>query len=323
MDRRLIAAPDPPRPVVAPDPPRPVTTPDPNPIVAIFGPTGVGKTAVAVALAAAIRADHLTPVAVSADALQVYRGIEVLTGAPDAAEQAALEHRLISFVPLTDHFDVARYATLAHAEIDALLARGRTPIVIGGTGLYLRAALTTLRLRPPAPPEVRARWQEALDRDGPQALHAVLAGRAPWAAERIDPADRHRLIRALELQEINALEPPHGQSQLWTADTRHPTRLVGLVMDRDALYRQIDDRVDRMVAAGALDEVRAADAAGASPGVRQALGFDALLAGDVDRMKRQSRNYARRQLTWMRKLAGVELLDVTDRSPDDVAAALR
>jgi tRNA dimethylallyltransferase len=292
-------------------------------VIAIFGPTAVGKTAVAVSLAAAIRAEGGRPVAVSADALQVYRGIETLTGAPSSAEQAALDHRLVSFVGLDQHFDVARYARLAHAEIDALLAADQTPIVIGGTGLYLRAALTELRLRPAAPPEVRARWQEALERDGSHALHAVLAARAPWAAERIDRADRHRLVRALELHEINALQPPDGPSQLWTAGTRHPTRLIGLVMERDALYRKIDDRVDRIVAAGAVDQVRAAEAAGASPGVRQALGFTELLAGDVDRMKLVSRRYARRQLTWMRKLAGVEIVDVTDRSADEVAAALR
>jgi len=295
----------------------------PGRLVALFGPTAVGKTAVAVSLAAAMRADGHLPVAVSADALQVYRGIETLTGVPSPAQQAVLEHRLISFVAPSDHFDVARYAALAHAEIDRLLAHGHSPIVIGGTGLYLRAALTDLRLRPAAPPEVRARWQAAVDRDGPRALHALLADRAPWAADRIHPADRHRLVRALELQEIDALEPPSGRSQLWTADCRHPTRLIGLVMDRDVLYRAIDDRVDRMVDDGALEEVRAADAAGASPGVRQALGFDALLAGDVDRMKRQSRQYARRQLTWMRKLAGVEIVDVTGRSADEVAAALR
>jgi tRNA dimethylallyltransferase len=270
-----------------------------------------------------MRTDGIRPIAVSADALQVYRGIEVLTGVPSPAEQASLEHRLVSFVGLDDHFDVARYAKLAHAEIDGLLAAGRAPIVIGGTGLYLRAALTDLRLRPAAPPEVRARWKEALDRDGSQTLHALLAARAPWAAERIDPRDRHRVVRALELHEIDALHPPRGPSQLWTADTRHPTRLIGLVMDREALNRQIDDRVDRMVAGGALEEVRAADAADASPGVRQALGFAALLAGDVDQMKRESRSYARRQLTWMRKLAGVEIVDVTGRSPDEVAAALR
>ncbi|HEU0318992.1 MAG TPA: tRNA (adenosine(37)-N6)-dimethylallyltransferase MiaA, partial [Solirubrobacteraceae bacterium] len=136
-------------------------------------------------------------------------------------------------------------------------------------------------------------------------------------------ADRHRIVRAMELHEMDALEPRTGPSELWTAHTRHPTRLIGLIMDRDVLYREIDARVERMVAAGAAAEVRAADAAGASPTARKALGFAALLAGDVARMKQQSRQYARRQLTWMRKLPTVELVDVTGRSPDDVAAALR
>ncbi len=292
-------------------------------LVAIFGPTAVGKTAVAVALAGLLRAAGEHPVAVSADALQVYRGLEILTGVPSPAEQAALEHRLVSCLPIDAAFSAGAYAALAHAEIDHLLAAGRTALVIGGTGLYLRAALTDLRLRPPPPPEVRARWTAEVDRLGPEALHAVLAGRAPWAAERIDPADRRRVVRALELQEMNQLERRSGPNELWTADTRHPTRLIGLVMERAALYRQIDARVERMVAAGAIDEVRAAAAAGASPTARQALGFAALLAGDIEAMKRQTRQYARRQLTWMRKLAGVEIVDVTDRAPDEVAAALR
>jgi tRNA dimethylallyltransferase len=293
------------------------------PVVAIFGPTAVGKTAVAVALARLLADGGEHPVAVSADALQVYRGLERLTGVASAAEQAALEHRLVSFVALDARFSVAEYAALAHAEIDRLLDGGQRPIVLGGTGLYLRAALTELSLRPAPPPELRARWSAELERHGPQALHALLASRAPWAAEHIHPADRRRVVRALELQEMNALEPRDGPSELWTARTRHPTRLIGLVMEREALYRRIDARVDRMLAAGVVEEVRAADAAGASATARQALGFAALLAGDVEAMKRESRNYARRQLTWMRKLAGVEIVDVTGRSPDEVAAALR
>ena len=291
--------------------------------MAIFGPTAVGKTAVAVALARRMRAAGAHPVAVGADALQVYRGLEILTGIPTPDERAELDHRLISCVPLTARFSVAEYATLAHAEIDRLLLEGADPIVIGGTGLYLRAALTDLTLRPPPPPELRAHWNAELERLGPQALHRQLAARAPWAAEKIDAADRRRIVRAIELHEMNALDPPDGPSQLWTAHTRHPTRLIGLVMERAALYRQIDARVDAMIAAGATEEVRAADAAGASPTARQALGFAALLAGDVAAMKRQTRQYARRQLTWMRKLPGVEVVDVTGRAPDEVAAALR
>lgn len=231
-------------------------------VIALFGPTGVGKTAVAVALARRLRARGEDPVAVSADALQVYRGLETLTGVASAQEQAQLEHRLVSFVALGETFSAGRYARLAHAEIDDLLATGRRPIVVGGTGLYLRAALTELNFEPP---------------------------------------------------------PPGGPSQLWSEDTRRPTLLVGLTMEREALYTQIDARVQAMIDAGVRDEVARADAAGASQTARKALGFEELLAGDVEVMKRHTRNYAKRQLTWMRKLAGVWAIDVTGRNSDDVA----
>jgi tRNA dimethylallyltransferase len=292
-------------------------------VTALFGPTGVGKTDVALALAARMRATGETPVAVSADALQVYRGLELLSGVASAEQQRRLEHRLVSFLPVDARFSVAEYAALAHAQIDALLADGASPIVIGGTGLYLRAALTELELRPPPPPGVRERWNAELERRGPAALHELLAVRAPWAAAGIDPADRHRIVRALELEEIGALEPPAGDSQLWSAEVRRPTRLIGLTMERGELYARIDARVEAMVAAGAIEEVRAAHRAGASGTARAALGFEELLAGDVEAMKRRTRNYAKRQLTWMRKLAGVELIDASGRSADELAAALQ
>jgi tRNA dimethylallyltransferase len=288
-------------------------------VIALFGPTGVGKTGLAVALAELLRAAGEDPVAVSADALQVYQGLETLTGVASPAERARLEHRLVGILPLDASFSAGQYAQLAHAEIDALLAQGRRPIVVGGTGLYLRAALTDLRLRPPPPEGVRERWLAELEREGAPALHARLAARAPWAAEGIDPNDRQRIVRALELLDIGELEPPEGQSQLWTAEMRRATLLVGLVMEREALYARIDARVEQMLAAGVREEVRRAHAAGAGPTARKALGFDELLAGDVEAMKRHTRNYARRQLTWMRKLAGVRLIDVTGRSPRDVA----
>ena len=291
-------------------------------VLAIFGPTGVGKTELAIAIAQRLRDRGERPVAVSADALQVYQGLETLTGVANAAEQAQLEHRLVSFVPVDAAFSVGQYAELAHAEIDDLLAAGATPIVVGGTGLYLRAALADLELRPAPPDEVRRRiFDEVRDR-GPQALHGELARRAPWAAATIEPTDTHRVVRALELLELGELERPEGPNRLWTEDTRHPTRLIGAVMDRDALYARINERVDAMVAAGAIDEVRRASAAGASETARKALGFDELLAGDVDAMKRRTRNYARRQLTWMRKLPNVAIADLSQRPPQEVAAEL-
>ncbi len=293
-------------------------------VLALFGPTGVGKTDVAIALAQRIRARGGHPVAIAADALQVYAGLEILTGVAERAQQAQLEHRLVSFVAVTERFSVAEYAALAHAEIDGLLAAGATPIVVGGTGLYLRAALAQLELRPPPPAGARERWQSEMDERGPAALHAQLALAAPRRAARIDPNDRHRIIRSLELLEQGALPDDDAvePNRLWTSDTRHPTRLVGLVRDRDDLCARIDRRVDAMVAAGAIEQVRRAEAAGASATARVALGFEDLLRGDVDAMKQRTRRYARRQLTWMRKLPDVELHHLTGRSPEEVAAVI-
>ena len=285
----------------------------PPTIVALFGPTGVGKTSVAIALAERLRADGEDPVAVSADALQVYRGLETLTGAATPQEQAQLEHRLLSFLPVDAPFSAGAYARLAHREIDELLASGRRPIVVGGTGLYLRAALAELDLRPPVPKAIRDRRRAELQARGPEALYEELKTRAP--ATTIRATDPQRIVRALELLDAGH-EPPAGE-QLWTVETRHPTLLVGLTMEREALKRRIAERVDDMVAAGALDEVRRAT--DASTSARKALGFRELLTGDVEGMKTSTRRYARRQLTWMRKLPNTKLVDVTERTPEDVA----
>jgi tRNA dimethylallyltransferase len=278
---------------------------------------------VAIALAERLRAEGEDPAAVSVDALQLYRGLEILTGAPDAAERARLEHRLVGTLPLTATSSAGAFARAAHAEIDGLLGEGRRPIVVGGTGLYLRAALAELDLRPPVDPAIRERRRGQLESQGAPALHAELTERAPATAAAIRPQDAQRVTRALELLDAGH-EPTPGteESRLWTAALRRPTLLAGLTMDRKALTERIEARVDVMVAAGAEQEVRAADEAGASPGARQALGFQALLDGDVEAMKAQTRRYAKRQLTWMRKLEGIATIDVTDRSPADVAAQL-
>jgi tRNA dimethylallyltransferase len=300
-------------------------------VIALFGPTGVGKTAVAVSLARTLRARGERPVAISADALQVYEGLETLTGVATATERAELEHRLVSFLPLDASFSAGQYAELAHAQIDAALEEGRRPIVVGGTGLYLRAALAELELRPPPAEGVRERWTAELELYGAPALHARLARRAPWAARGIDPNDRRRIVRSLELLDAGELPDPGtpdgGQaddrpdepSQLWTEEVRRPTLLMGLVMEREQLYTRIDARVDEMLAAGVREEVMHAHAVGASSTARKALGFDELLSGDIEAMKRRTRNYARRQLTWMRKLSGVRAIDVTGRDAEDIA----
>jgi tRNA dimethylallyltransferase len=235
-------------------------------VVAIFGPTGVGKTGVAIALAQELRKRGEDPVAISCDALQVYEGLGTLTGAVSAEEQARLEHRLIGFVPVTRTFNVGEYMPLAHAEVDAALEAGRRPIVVGGTGLYLRAALAQLSLV-----------------------------RVPAEAE---------------------------DSELWSAETRQPTAIFGLNMERAQLYARIDARVEAIVAGGAEAEARRAEALGPSRTARKALGFDELLSGDVEAMKKRSRNYARRQLTWMRKIPDLHAIDRDDRSDEEVAAEI-
>jgi tRNA dimethylallyltransferase len=291
----------------------------PPKVIAVFGPTGVGKTAVAIALAERLRARGEDSVAVSADAMQVYAGLPTLTGAASAEEQARLEHRLLGFVPITETFSAGAYAQRAHEAIDDLLEQGRRPIVVGGTGLYLRAALAELDLRPPVAPQMRAKW--AADERPIEELHKQL----PEAvAKGIEPTDRQRVLRALELIDAGHEPPPpaNAPSQLWTTHTRHPTLLAALTMAREELTTRIDERIDSMLEAGARDEVRAAHEAGASPTARRALGFQELLDDDVDAMRTRTRRYAKRQVTWLRKLPGAHLVDTTGRTPEDVAAEL-
>lgn len=235
-------------------------------MLAIFGPTGVGKTGVAIELAELLRERGEDPVAVSCDALQVYEGLEALTGVATAEEQRRLEHRLVSFVPVTQAFNVGDYMPLAHAEIDAALEAGRRPIVVGGTGLYLRAALGELSL-----------------------------------------------VKA----------PPESEdSELWSPETRHPTAIFGLDMERERLYERIDARTEAIFASEAGEEVERAEAAGPSRTARVALGFDEVLSGDLAGMQKRSRNYARRQLTWMRKIPNLHWIDRTSLTDAEAATQI-
>ncbi|KAA0272099.1 MAG: tRNA (adenosine(37)-N6)-dimethylallyltransferase MiaA, partial [Acidobacteria bacterium] len=205
-------------------------------VIAIFGPTAAGKTAVAVELADLLRARGERPIAVSCDAIQVYRGLEVLSGAPDAAERERLEHELVGIVDVDEEFSAGRFAELARGIIDAALVAGRTPIVVGGTGLYMRAALADLDLRPPVPAAVRAEVEALVAARGPAAAHAELE---PDVAARIHRNDRKRIARALELQRVG-IDPPGRGRRLWTARLRHPTVLAGIVADRTELAERID-----------------------------------------------------------------------------------
>jgi len=295
-------------------------------ILALFGPTAVGKTGVAIEVAERLRQRGEDPVAVNCDSIQVYRGLETLSGAADKEERGRLEHRLLSFVEPSEEFSAGRFAELAHAEIDSLLGGGRSPILVGGTGLYLRAALADLDLRPPVPPEIREAVEREIAERGPAALHAELE---PELAETVDPNDRKRVARLTELARAG-IEAARGGEGLWTAKLRHPTLLVGLTMDRGELARRIDARVEAMVAEGAAEEARGADEAGASRTARSALGFEQLLweidaapsAEAIEAIKSAHRSYARRQLTWMRRMEGVTLIDCTGRDAASAAGEI-
>lgn len=291
----------------------------PPDVIALFGPTAIGKTAIAIELAELLRSNGEDPVAVAVDSMQVYTELPVITGAPSVDERQRLEHRLVGVVPVTQEWDVASHSRLAHGAIDELRSRGRRAIVVGGTGLYLRAALTQLDLLPPPDNALRAQLESELAEHGQAAMHARLAKHDPAAAAVISSADSRRTLRALEAWNQGVTASDRAVNRLWTEDVRVPTRLFGLVMSRERLYARIERRVDEMVAAGAVDEVNAAEAAGAARTARQALGYDELRAGDIDLLKANTRRYAKRQLTWLRKLAGAQIVDVTDRSASDVA----
>jgi tRNA dimethylallyltransferase len=280
------------------------------PVIALFGTTALGKTAVAVELAMRLDADIVV-----ADSMQVYKGLAVVTNQPDKAQRARARYHLIGFVAPQDEFTVANYAIRAHQVIDALRKEGRTVVVEGGSGLYLRAALGDLDFAAVPDSGVRGELEErwAADQAG---VVAELARLDPATCARVDTANPRRVIRALEAVLANGGRPLGlpGRDRLWHTAERYPHRLVALLPegDRTRLNARVGERVDAMLTGGAIEEVAAARAAGPfgrtamqAIGVRELVAF---LDGELDvaaaaaSMKTRTRALARRQLTWMRKL---------------------
>jgi tRNA dimethylallyltransferase len=279
-------------------------------VVAVFGPTASGKTAVAEELAQRIPAEL-----VSADSMQVYRGLPVLTNQPDVTT------RLVGIWPLDHEASVAEYAGLAHRAIDDALTAGRTPIVAGGTGLYLRAAVCELRVPPRAPAALRRRLEGLYDRAGPERAHALLAGRDPEAAARVHPNDRRRVVRALELVELGSSLRPAGD-RLWAGETRHPTLVVALEVGSDVLARRIEARTREMFERGVEEEVARALAGRVSATARQVIGLREV-AGlprerAVEAIVQRTRRYAAYQRKWQRRIPGVVSV-AADRPAAEIA----
>jgi tRNA dimethylallyltransferase len=279
-------------------------------VLAIFGPTASGKTAVAEEVARRVGGE-----VVSADSMQAYSGLPILTAQPERPT------RLVGIWPLSHEGSVAEYARLAHAGIDELLGKGRTPVVAGGTGLYLRAALADLDLPPVPTPDQREHWERLYDRLGPERAHAVLVERDPEAAAQLHPNDRRRIVRALELTELGSSLRP-AADRLWTSETRHPTMIFGLEVTREVLAVRIARRAQAMFDAGVAVEARAALAGPISSTAVQALGLR-----EVAELPREeglaalvlrTRRYAAYQRKWMRRISGLVSVNA-DRPPDEVA----
>jgi tRNA dimethylallyltransferase len=284
---------------------RPAPAPEKH-VLGLFGPTASGKTAVA-----EILRDRLGAEVISADSAALYDGLPVLTASPQYPV------RLVGIIPLCDEVSVGEYQRLAREAID----EAELPLVVGGTGLYFRAALSAFELPPPPTLEQRAHWQDEYDRLGPDAAHALLSERDPAAAGRVHANDRKRVVRALELAESGAsLAPEHDR--LWTEDTRLPTTLVALDVPLDVLDERIEHRTRAMVAAGAVEEARRAWAGPLSDTARKVLGLEqfATLPEEeaVDAVARATRRLARYQRKWLRRMPGVVTLDAT-RSAAEVA----
>jgi tRNA dimethylallyltransferase len=279
-------------------------------VIAIFGPTASGKSAVAEAIAERVPAEL-----VSADSMQVYRSLPILTNQSDHPA------RLVGIWELDHEASVGEYQELAHAAIDEILAAGRTPIVVGGTGLYLRAALADLELPPAPAPEARARLERLYDRVGAERAHELLADRDPAAAAAVHPNDRRRVVRALELAEAGSSLRP-GQDRLWSGETRHPTLIAGLVLERDELRRRLEERTRRMFERGVEDEVRRAVEVRISSTARHIHGLSEIAElpreQAIEALVTRSRRYAVYQLRWMQRIPGLVALDA-NRSPEELA----
>ncbi len=266
-------------------------------LLALFGPTASGKTAVA-----GILRDRIGATVISADSAALYEALPLITAAPSYPAE------LVGILPLDADVSVGAYQQLAQAAVDA----AAVPLVVGGTGLYFRAALSAIELPPPPAAGRREHWQQQVERLGPDAAHALLAERDPAAAARVHANDRKRLVRALELAEAGSSLAP-GTDRLWTADTRLPTLIVALDVPLDELDRRIDARTAEMAVAGAAAEARAAWARPLSATARKVLGLEqfATLPEDeaVAAVAVATRRLARYQRKWLRRMPGVTILD--------------
>ncbi len=297
-----------------------------RPLVVLLGPTAVGKSRVGIAVAKALGTDVLT-----ADSRQVFRGMDIGMDKPTEAERQGVPHRLIDLVEPDQPFNVGLFRRAAMAEIERLYQAGKLPFVVGGTGLYVRALVRGLWDGPSADWELRRALVREAEERGPEHLYRELQRVDPASAERLHPRDEAKIIRALEVYRLSGRPLSEAHRAHGFAEAAFRPLLIGLARDREALYRRINARVDEQLAKGLLDETKRLLGRGYSRelGSMKGLGYRQLsgyLAGDygfdeaVRRLKRDTRHFAKRQLTWFRKEPGIVWLDVRDDEPVDTTA---
>jgi tRNA dimethylallyltransferase len=303
--------------------------PDDGPrLWAVVGATGTGKSDLSLDLAEALAARGRGAEIVNADAMQLYRGMDVGTAKLSVAERRGIPHQLFDVLEVTEDAAVARYQDDARAAIDDILARGRHAILVGGSGLYVSSVLFDFRF-PPRDERLRAELEAELDRSGPGALYDRLRAADPATAERVDPRNGRRIVRALEI--LAQGERTHGAALPERPVPWRPAELIGLTMDRPALIERLDRRVERMWASGMLDETARLRERGLERGTtaRRAIGYAQALAqlrgelGEADAIAETqalTRRYARRQVSWFRRYADVRWHEAGRADPAAIAA---
>ncbi len=299
-----------------------------QPILLLVGPTAVGKTEFGIQLAA-----HLDSEIIGADSMQIYRFMDIGTGKPTPAERAQVPHHLVDFVHPSESYSAGRFYVDATAVIGDLHNRGKVPLIVGGTGLYIRALTDGLFAGPEADEEVRKKLKELALKDGPNTLHEKLEEVDPVSAKRIHPNDERRLIRALEVHAITG-KPISTLQEQQRASHEAAYRFIsfGLTMSRNRLYARIEDRVDRMIEMGLADEVRSLLKMGIEPSAvsMQGLGYKEMipvvkgrqtLHAAVELMKKETRHFAKRQMTWFRADKRIGWIDIGSSRDRESAAA--
>jgi tRNA dimethylallyltransferase len=299
-----------------------------KPVVVLVGPTAVGKSRVAVEVAKAFETEVLT-----ADSRQVYRGMDIGTDKPTPEERQGIPHRLIDLVNPDESFNAGLYRRQALDEIERLYRDCRLPLVVGGTGLYVRTLLKGLCDAPPADPIVRGALQQEAKDHGHDRLYARLVAVDPVVAARLHPRDESKVIRALEVHRVSGRRMSEYQQEHGFAERPFSALIIGLNRDRDALYRRIEKRIDWQLTHGLIEETKQLLAQGyrRDSAAMKGLGYRQVgehLAGEYDatemvrRFKRDTRHYSKRQMTWFRKEPGIQWLTIEESESVQHTAAL-